>query len=399
MAEPVKLALIGCGGIALSHVNGYHNLVKGGYDRFVITAVCDVNEENARNMAGEIENRFGNSPQVFATVEELVEGAEVDGADICLPHAFHHTGAIPLLERGIAVMVEKPIGITVRATRRMMEAAERSGATIATAEQIRRCTGARAIEWAINDQQMMGAPRFFSMEVFGDTAFDWTQYKMAWRGVRLLGGGGQIFDGGVHFSDMMLHVFGPVDEVVCDLRNYEGPEIDAPILGKARVDVEDYWTATLRFESGLVGHWSWSRVGLGHDVATGVYYGDKGSFKDKQKWMHAFQFGADLLLEDGTEVPYEEIERQYLDQLDDETKERLFPCGLGDGISNECWDFVEAIAEGREPEIDAVGGLKAKSLSLALYESATCGEPVKVADVEEGRIEEYQRPINEYWNI
>jgi len=399
MSDPVRLALVGCGGIALSHIKGYQNLKERGYDRASITAVCDVNEDNARNAATVIESALGSRPAVYSTPEDLLEHEQVVGADICLPHAFHHTGAIPFLERGVHVMVEKPVGITVRATRRMMQAAALSGAMIAAAEQIRRCLGARAIEWAINDRKMMGAPRFFTMEVFGVMPFNWQEYRFAWRGVRLLGGGGQILDGGAHFTDMMVHVFGQVDEVICQMRTFDGPEIEAPGLGKTHVDVEDYWTAVLRFKSGLTGHWSWSRLGYGHDVSSGVYYGDKGSFKDKQKWMHAFQFGADLRLEDGTEVPYEEIERQYLDQLSPERKAHLFPYDLSDGISNECWDFVEAIAENRAPEIDAAAALKAKSLCFALYESATLGAPIKVADVEDGTVDLYQQPINDYWDI
>ena len=399
MADQVRLALVGCGGIALAHVKGYQNLHEHGYDRALITAVCDTNNENALKVADLIQQQFGSRPGVYSTVEELLEREEVDGADICLPHAFHHTGAISCLERGVNVMVEKPVGITVRATRLMMQAAEKSGAMIAAAEQIRRCMGPRAIEWAINDQKMIGTPRFFTMEVFGVQPFNWQEYRMAWRGVKLLGGGGQILDGGAHFTDMMLYVFGPVREVACEMRTFEPEDVDAPGLGKTHVDVEDYWTAILRFESGLVGHWSWSRLGYGHDVVSGVYYGDQGSFKDRQKWMHAFQFGADLTRKDGTELPWEEIEKLYLDQLDEETRNRLFPYGLTDGISNECWDFVEAIAEGREPEIDAAKALKAKSLCFALYESATCGGPVKVADVETGKVDAYQRPINEHWGI
>lgn len=399
MSDPVRLALVGCGGIALSHIKGYQNLKERGYDRMVITAVCDVNDENASNAAQVIEAGLGHRPNIYATPEDLLEHEEVDGADICLPHAFHHTGAIPFLERGVHVMVEKPVGITVRATRRMMEVAQRSGAMIAAAEQVRRCLGARAIEWAINRERMIGQPRFFTMEVFGVRPFNWQEYRFAWRGVRLLGGGGQILDGGAHFADMMVHVFGPVDEVYCRMHTYDAPEIEAPGLGRTRVDVEDYWVAVLRFKSGLVGHWSWSRLGYGHEVATGVYYGERGSFKDKQTWMHAFQFGADLKLDDGTEVPYEEIERQYLAQLSPAEKAHLFPYDLSDGISNECWDFVEAIAEGRPPEIDAAAALKAKSLCFALYESATLGAPIKVADVEDGTVDVYQQPINEYWDI
>ena len=79
--------------------------------------------------------------------------------------------------------------------------------------------------------------------------------------------------------------------------------------------------------------------------------------------------------------------------------EGLFPYGLDDGISNECWDFMEAVAEGRPPEIDAATGLKAKSVCFALYESMTLGRPVKLADVASGKVDAYQRPIDEYWGI
>ena len=399
MSDRVQLSISGCGGIAGAHVGGYEKLVEAGYDKFRIVAVCDTNKRKAWKMARRLGESLGARPNVYATVEEMLKAERLDGADICTPHAFHHTAAVPCLRKGVHVMVEKPVGITVRATRKMMKAAEKGGATIAAAEQVRRCLGARAIEWAINEKKMMGTPRFFTMEVFGIMPFNWRKYAMAWRGVKLLGGGGQIFDGGVHFADMMVHVFGPVAEVSCDMRCFDGPEIKAPILGKAKIDVEDSWLATLRFESGLMGHWSWSCRGYGHEVATGVYYGDKGSFKDRQKWMHAFQFGADLKLKSGREVPYEDIERRYLKQLGKRRREQLFPYGLSDGISNECWDFVEAIAEGGAPEIDAAGALRAKSLSIALYEAATAGKPIKVADVEAGKVRAYQKPIDEYWKI
>jgi hypothetical protein len=115
--------------------------------------------------------------------------------------------------------------------------------------------------------------------------------------------------------------------------------------------------------------------------------------------MHAFQFGADLKLADGTEVPYEDLERSYMEQLSPSEAERLFPYGLDDGISNECWDFAEAIAEERPPEIDAATGLKAKSVCCALYESMALGRPIRVDDVESGKVNAYQRPIDQYWKI
>ena len=399
MADRIKLAIIGCGGIAGAHLDGYEKLVKAGYDRFRIEAVCDTNPERVEAFADRTEKVTGERPAVFASTTDMLKESRLDAADICLPHAYHHAAGIACLERGVHVMIEKPCGITVKATHRIMDAAEKSGCTVAAAEQIRRCKGSRVIEWAINRERMIGTPRFFSMEVMGEQAFDWTSYAMAWRAVKLLTGGGMILDGGAHFTDMMLYVFGPVEEVYCTMRTFDTPTVDVPDLGEMPVDVEDTWLGTLRFESGLVGHWSWSRVAPGFPVRSGVYYGDQGSFKDRQAWMHAFQFGADLKLADGTEVPYEEIEQRYLEQLSPEEMEQLFPYGLDDGISNECWDFVEAIAEGRPPEIDAAAGLKAKSLCYALYESATLGRPIKVADVESGKVNTYQKPIDEYWEI
>lgn len=396
----VNLAIIGCGGIAGAHLAGYEKLLQAGYDQFRLTAMVDSDFGRANAMADRWAAVAGERPAVFADVADLLKQAPPEGADICTPHAFHHTAALPCLKRGISVMIEKPCGITVRASHKLLAAAEKSGALIATAEQVRRCKGPRVIEWALNKKKMIGAPHFFTMEVFGHQQFDWKSYAFSWRGLRLLTGGGMLLDAGAHFADMILHVFGPVAEVCCDMRTFFTPTLNGPGgLGKRKLDVEDTWLATLRFESGLVGHWSWSREALGHKVNSSVYYGAKGSFADRQKWMHPFQFGADLMLADGTEVSYEDLEAQYLASLTPRRTAQLFPYGLDDGISNECWDFVEAIAKRRAPEVDGLAGLRAKSLCYAFYESNFAGKPIRPADVESGKVRAYQKDIDEYWGI
>ena len=297
-------------------------------------------------------------------------------------------------------MVEKPCGITIKASHKILAAAEKSGAFVATAEQVRRCKPARTMEWAINKKKMMGTPRFMTMQVFGYQSFDWKAYAFAWRGLKILGGGGMLVDAGAHFTDMMLHVFGPVTAVTCDLRTFFQPTLDGPCgIGKAKLDVEDTWLAQLRFESGFVADWGYCREARGHKTRTGVYYGSKGSFRDKQEWMHPFQFGADLVDNDGNEVPYEEIEKQYLASLKPKQAEKLFPFGLGDGISNECWDFVDAIDQGRQPEVTGYDGMQAKAVCYALYESSASGQWVSVEDVASGKVNAYQKPIDKFWKI
>lgn len=400
MKDQIKLAMVGCGGIAGAHLNGYENLVKAGYDRFRFEAVVDPREENTVRFQDRIEAMTGVRPKAFPTVEAMLKGAKVDGADICTPHAMHHSAAIPCLKQGVNVMVEKPCGITIKASKKMLAAAEKSGAFIATAEQIRRTKPARAMEWAINKKKLIGEPRFMTMQVFGNQQFDWKAYAFAWRGLKILGGGGMAFDAGVHFTDMMLYVFGPVKDVTCEFRTFFTPVLNGPAgIGKQKLDVEDTWLATLRFESGFVCHWAYSREAKGHKTRTGIYYGSKGSLRDKQEWMHPFQFGADLVTAAGEEVPYEQIEAQFLASLSAKQQAKLFPYGLGDGISNECWDFVDAMDKGRQPELTGEDGMKSKAVALAMYESNLSGQWVRVEDVISGKVNAYQKPLDEYWKI
>lgn len=397
----INIAMVGCGGIAGAHLNAYTNLIKAGYDRFRFAAVVDPNEGNTKKFQDRITEMTGEAPPAFATVEDMLKAKlTVDGADICTPHALHHTAAVPCLKKGINVMVEKPCGITIKASHKILAAAEKSGAFVATAEQVRRCKPARAMEWAINKKKMLGTPRFMTMQVFGYQKFDWTSYAFAWRGLKILGGGGMLVDAGAHFTDMMLHVFGPVKEVTCDLRTFFQPTLNGPCgIGKAKLDVEDTWLAQLRFESGFIADWGYCREARGHKTRTGVYYGSKGSLRDKQEWMHPFQFGADLMDNDGNEVPYEEIEKQYMASLTKKQSDKLFPYGLGDGMSNEVWDFVDAIDKGRQPEVTGYDGMQAKAVCYALYESSLAGKWVSPADVASGKVSAYQKPIDKFWKI
>jgi predicted dehydrogenase len=162
--DVINLAMVGCGGIAGAHLNAYDNLVKAGYDRFRFAAVVDPNKSNIEKFQLRIREMTGETPEGFACVEDMLKAVKIDGADICTPHALHHSAAIPCLNKGINVMVEKPCGITIKASHKILAAAEKSGAFVATAEQVRRCKPARAMEWAINKKKMMGVPRFMTMQ-------------------------------------------------------------------------------------------------------------------------------------------------------------------------------------------------------------------------------------------
>ena len=95
----------------------------------------------------------------------------------------------------------------------------------------------------------------------------------------------------------------------------------------------------------------------------------------------------------------ERVVNMYRKSLSKEENERLFPYGITGGMPLELWDFIDAISTGRNVEIDAEEGLRSKAVSIALYESGKSRDVVKVNDVLSGKINAYQRDIDEYWKL
>ncbi|MCL5997285.1 MAG: Gfo/Idh/MocA family oxidoreductase [Chloroflexi bacterium] len=397
---PVRLALVGCGGISGAHVNGYKDLFGRGCREFIVTACCDVREESARRRAQEIATFQGTEPAIFTDQEELLKAGLADAADVCLPHCFHHSSALPLLDAGLHAMVEKPLGITIKASKQIIAAARRNQRVLATAENIRRYLTARACTWALTQKRLIGDVRLVNIQAINYSPFDYENPAMKWRGVKTLTGGGMIMDSGAHFADMIEVLFGDVDEVYCSMNAYDDRLIkDAPILGDARADVEDTWHAVIRFKSGLHVAWTHSRSLYGEPVSVANYYGSAGTMKALGFAFHPFQGGGIATLADGTVISNEQIQADFMASLSEEEKARLFPYGSTDGFAIEAWDFVNAIRAERKPEMDGDDGLCAKALCECCYESAITGQPVKFDDVISGKIDAYQRPIDEFWKI
>jgi UDP-N-acetyl-2-amino-2-deoxyglucuronate dehydrogenase len=400
MADKVRLALVGCGGIAGAHIGGYKDLYTHGGRDFVVTACCDPSQQNAEQRANDIAAIQGTKPKIFESVEALVKAGVAQAADICTPHCFHHSTALPLLEGGMDVLLEKPLGLTVKASRRLIDTAKKHKRILATAENIRRCLAPRACRWALMDRKMIGDVRFVDIQAVGYSPLDFTKPLFKWRGVKLLTGGGMIMDSGAHLTDMMLYMFGEPDEISCWMETFDKLPIEgAPIVGNAHCDVEDTWHAVFTFRSGLRVAWTHSRALPGGDIRHGRYYGSEGLMEDLGWTFHCFQGGGKITLKDGTVRSKDWIEKEYLLSLSGEEKERLFPYGVTDGFAIEVQDFVRAVAKQGTVEMDGVAGLKAKALSEACFESATLGKPVKYLDVLEGRIDAFQKPLNDYWKI
>ncbi|MFC1718419.1 Gfo/Idh/MocA family protein, partial [Candidatus Poribacteria bacterium] len=131
--DKIRLAIVGCGVMGNRHFAGLAELTRAGLSDFELVAVCDLVRENAQKLALRAEEELGEKPAVAQKLDELAS-VGVQAIDAVTAPWDHHTLVTEALQRGWHVMVEKPMGVTVRACKVIMEAANNSRSVFGVAE-------------------------------------------------------------------------------------------------------------------------------------------------------------------------------------------------------------------------------------------------------------------------
>ena len=122
----LKIGLIGCGFMGSMHANCYNNIKDAR-----VVAVADLRREKAEALA-EI-----SDATIYETGRDLIEKADVDAIDICLPTYLHAEHAMLAMKKVRYVFVEKPVALTADEGRAMIEAAKETGAEVQVGQVIR----------------------------------------------------------------------------------------------------------------------------------------------------------------------------------------------------------------------------------------------------------------------
>jgi len=400
MKDKVRLAIIGCGGMAGAHLSAYIRLKKSGIDIFDFVAMCDVDAEQANAFAVKAaEVQAGIHPKVYTDIDKMFEQERLDAADICGPHFLHHTHAIACFEAGLDVIVEKPLGVTVRAGRKMIDSAASHNRSLAVAEQVRRWISSRTVKWLINVEKGIGQPRmFFRQGIGGVNKAPENRLRdepMMWRGNKFTSGGNGIIDGGVHYADLLIYFFGEPDTVYARVENLNQFQFKDSAGNYVPQTVEDTALATITFKNGVIGQWVDTHAAPGRGMGYNSYHGSLGSIYSGGGYPES----PELQLWDGTKQDKNALQNAYMESLSEADKQRLFPHGITEGVTLEVYDFLDAVRTRRRPEMDGTDGLKAQAICNAIYESGWSGQAVKFDDVYNDKVTGYQDEINERWKI
>jgi predicted dehydrogenase/nucleoside-diphosphate-sugar epimerase len=116
-----RVLLVGAGNIAAVHAEVLH-----GMSGVRIAAIVDPNLAAAERLA----ERWGAPAAHRSVTEAICDGAGLDAAHILVPPDLHRDAALPLLEAGCPVLVEKPLATSRQACDDLLAAAHRSGAML-----------------------------------------------------------------------------------------------------------------------------------------------------------------------------------------------------------------------------------------------------------------------------
>ena len=136
----IKVGLVGLGFMGQMHYGVYQKSKKAR-----VTAIADIEPDKRK---GDVSKSVGNIPgaarqldmtgvEVYAKPEELIEKADVDMVDICLPTFLHAKYAIKALKAGKHVFCEKPLALKSQDAEAVVAAAKASKSYLMTGQCIR----------------------------------------------------------------------------------------------------------------------------------------------------------------------------------------------------------------------------------------------------------------------
>jgi predicted dehydrogenase len=336
----IHIGILGGGNISETHARAVHET-----DGAEVAAIYGQNQEKAVRLAG----LFGG--KVYANQEEFLDHKPLDLVMIGSPSGLHAEQGIAAAQRGLHVLVEKPLDISTERADALINECARAGVKLGVFFQDRVAPDIRRLKQLIADETL-GKPILISGRVKWYRPPEY--YKASrWRGTSALDGGGALMNQGVHTVDLLLWLMGDVRRVSA---------ISTTALHE--IEVEDTVVATLEFRNGAIGTL---------EAATSVYPG-------YPRRIELTGSKGTIILEHDRIIAAD-LGDAHID-LVGPTIESANPSSNSPVVSDISGhkellkDLLRAIETNGRPVCDGVEGRRSVELVQAIYESARSGNPV-----------------------
>jgi predicted dehydrogenase len=269
---PVRLGLLGCGWIA------GNRLRQIAERRLADVAVAADPDPRALHAI----RRWAPAARLVPDIDYL-QAHELDGVMVSSPSALHCRQAVDLLERGLPVFVQKPVGIGAGEVARVLASAAAADLPLETDLCYRHLNSARAVRAAL-EGSAIGEP--FLVEGWFHNAY---RPNAGWSHDVRLAGGGSLMDLGIHLLDLVMWLTGlPLSLTGAALRSRGRPWTHGQL--------EDFAVLDLALGSGapvrLMASWDAS-TGLEAEIRL-RFYGEQGILEIGNRGGSFFDFAARL---------------------------------------------------------------------------------------------------------
>lgn len=306
MADPLRVAVVGVG-----HLGRHHARILSSLEGAALVAVVDTVPERAAEAAA------ATGARALADVRDLA--GLVDAVTIAVPTELHRDLALPLLEQGLAVLIEKPMARSLAEADELLAAAARSGATLAVGHTERYNPAVAAV------LPLVTSPRFIEVHrlgAFPDRSLDIDV----------------VFDLMIHDLDIILALVGS------DVESIEA--VGVPVL-TSKFDIAN---ARLKFASGCIANVTASRIS-----------------RDRVRKIRFFQPDAYISIDyaaqevEGWRLVPREGSRPAIEG-------GPLPVQRDEPLRRELADFVRAARTKAAPLVDGAAGRRALALATRIAE-------------------------------
>ena len=229
-------------------------------DEIELVAFCDTDESRARLFAEQY--RAGHAA-TFTDHRAMFDRAKLDLAIVCLPPFAHSDEVECAAERGVHVLIEKPVALTSEHAWRMVESAERAGLKTQVGFMYRFGQAVSHMKQLL-DADMVGPVGLFSARYFCNAL-----HAPWWRAKEK--SGGQIVEQIIHLFDVMRYLVGEPVSMFSRQTNFFHRDVEG-------YTVEDVSATVCSFANG----------GLG------VIYATNGAFSNQ--WIKEWRIVAQKLV-------------------------------------------------------------------------------------------------------
>ena len=305
------------GVVGVGHLGRHHARLLAGLPDVDLVAVVDTNATRAEAVAAETRARPETDPVTLLS--------DVDAVTLAVPTEAHQRVALPFLQQGIPVLVEKPIAASVEQADHMINAAADSGAILAVGHTERYNP---AIATAL---PLITAPRFVEVHrlaVFPARSLDIDV----------------VFDVMIHDLDVVL--------AIVKSQPVSIEAVGVPVLSE-RADIAN---ARIRFDNGCIANLTASRIS-----------------RDRVRKLRFFQQDAYI----SVDCAAQQVEAWSVTRRpghEPSIKGGPLKVPQGEPLERELVDFVGAVRTGGRPSVDGHDGRRALVLAQQIADAMT-GQP------------------------